>query len=104
MVTIERVLGEPIVLLGFAPETTIAEKGVTILERGITSTRWRDYVDIVQLAQQGIDTDELLRSARAVARHRGVPLEPIASHVAGYGQVGQAKWAAWRRKEKLEAV
>lgn len=104
MVTIERVLGEPIVLLGYAPETTIAEKGVTILERGITSTRWRDYVDIVQLAKQGIDTDELLRSARAVARHRGVPLAPIASHVAGYGQVGQTKWAAWRRKEKLEAV
>src|SRR3954470_17128639 len=72
-VTIDRFLGEPITLLGYAPETTIAEKGVTILERGITSTRWRDYVDIVQLARQGIDTDELLRSARAVARHRGVP-------------------------------
>lgn len=54
-VTIERLLGDPISLLGYAPETTIAEKGVTILERGITSTRWRDYVDIVQLARQGID-------------------------------------------------
>lgn len=103
-VCIDRVLGDPIVLLGYAPETTIAEKGVTILERGITSTRWRDYVDIVQLARQGIDADELLRSARAVARHRGVALEPIAPHVVGYGQVGQAKWAAWRRKERLEAV
>lgn len=57
-VRIDRVLGDPIVLLGYAPETTIAEKGVTILERGITSTRWRDYVDIVQLARLGIDTDE----------------------------------------------
>jgi hypothetical protein len=47
-VTIDRILGDPITLLGYAPETTIAEKGVTILERGITSTRWRDYVDIVQ--------------------------------------------------------
>jgi len=103
-VCIDRVLGDPIVLLGYAPETTIAEKGVTILERGITSTRWRDYVDIVQLARRGIDTDELLRSARAVARHRGVTLEPIAAHVVGYGQIGQAKWAAWRRKERLEAV
>lgn len=103
-VRIDRVLGEPIVLLGYAPETTIAEKGVTILERGITSTRWRDYVDIVQLARQGIDTEELLRSARAVARYRGVTLEPIAPHVVGYGQVGQAKWTAWRRKERLEAV
>ncbi len=103
-VRIDRVLGDPIVLLGYAPETTIAEKGVTILERGITSTRWRDYVDIVQLVRQGIDTDELLRSSQAVARHRGVTLEPIAPHVLGYGQVGQAKWAAWRRKERLEDV
>ncbi|MFT3970155.1 MAG: nucleotidyl transferase AbiEii/AbiGii toxin family protein [Micropruina sp.] len=103
-VHIDRVLGDPIVLLGYAPETTIAEKGVTILERGITSTRWRDYVDIVQLVRQGIDTDELLRSARAVAHYRGVTLEPIAPHMVGYGTVGQAKWAAWRRKERLEAV
>jgi len=46
----------------------------------------------------------MLRSAQAVARYRGVTLEPIAPHVVGYGQVGQAKWAAWRRKERLEAV
>ncbi|KAA1251860.1 nucleotidyl transferase AbiEii/AbiGii toxin family protein [Mycobacterium simiae] len=103
-VTIERILGEPITLFGYAPETTVAEKGVTILERGITSTRWRDYVDIVALARQSIDPEELLRSARAVARHRGVTLEPVAPHLAGYGAVAQAKWAAWRRKENLESV
>jgi hypothetical protein len=104
LVTLDRILGNPISLLGYAPETTIAEKGVTILERGIASTRWRDYVDIVKLAGHGIDPDELLRSARAVARHRRVTLEPIAPHLAGYGAVGQAKWAAWRRKEQLESV
>jgi hypothetical protein len=103
-VTIDRILGDPIALLGYAPETTIAEKGVTILERGITSTRWRDYVDIVALARGGIDPDELLRSARAVALHRGVTLEPVAPHLAGYGVVAQAKWAAWRRKEHLESA
>ena len=103
-VTIDRILGDPITLLGYAPETTIAEKGVTILERGITSTRWRDYVDIVQLARHGIDPDELLHSARATARHRGVTLEPVGPHLAGYGAVGQAKWAAWRRKEHLESA
>ena len=103
-VTIERILGDPITLLGYTPETTIAEKGVTILERGITSTRWRDYVDIVALARRGFDDDKLLRSARAVAHHRGVTLEPVAPHLAGYGEVGQAKWAAWRRKEHLESA
>ena len=102
--TIDRILGDPITLLGYAPETAIAEKGVTIIERGITSTRWRDYVDIVQLARQGINPDELLRSARAVARYRGVTLEPIAPHLAGYGAVAQAKWAAWRRKENLQSA
>jgi hypothetical protein len=103
-VRLDRVLGDPIELLGYAPETIVAEKGVTILERGVTSTRWRDYVDIVQLARQGIDADELLRSARAVARHRAVILGPVAPHLGGYGTVGQAKWAAWRRKEGLRAV
>jgi hypothetical protein len=101
-VTIDRILGDPIILLGYAPETTIAEKGVTILERGITSTRWRDYVDIVQLARQGIDPDKLLRSAQAAARHRGVTLEPVTPYLAGYGAVAQAKWAARRRKEHLD--
>ena len=101
---IERIIGDPITLLGYAPESTVAEKGVTILERGITSTRWRDYVDIVQLCRRGISSDELLQSARAVAHHRGVTLEPVASYLVGYGEVAQRKWAAWRRKERLESV
>ena len=104
IVSIDRVLGEPLQLLGYAAETTIAEKTVTILERGITSTRWRDYVDIVQLCRQGFDPHKLRRSAEAVARYRGVTLEPVSPHVEGYGAIEQAKWAAWRRKEHLEGV
>jgi hypothetical protein len=104
VVSIPRVLGEPIDMLGYAPETSVAEKGVTILERGITSTRWRDYIDIVQLAKQGLDRNLLLDSARAVARYRKVTLRPVADSVAGYGAASQAKWAAWRRKERLEEV
>lgn len=104
LVSIDRVLGDPLQLLGYAAETTIAEKAVTILERGITSTRWRDYVDIVQLCSQGFDPYELRRSAEAVARYRGVTLEPVGPHLKGYGAVGQPKWAAWRRKEHLEEI
>lgn len=104
LVSIDRVLGDPLQLLGYAAETTIAEKAVTILERGITSTRWRDYVDIVQLCSQGFDPCELRRSAEAVARYRGVALEPVGPHLKGYGTVGQPKWAAWRRKEHLEDI
>jgi len=103
LVSVPRVLGEPIQMLGYAPETTVAEKGVTILERGTTSTRWRDYIDIVRLAEDhGLNPDLLLEAAQAVARYRGVTLTPITSVIAGYGAIGQAKWAAWRRKEKME--
>jgi Nucleotidyl transferase AbiEii toxin, Type IV TA system len=83
-VRLPRALGDAIELLGYAPETAIAEKGVTILERGITSTRWRDYVDIVQLSRSHpIDPAQLRVSADAVAGHRGVTLEPVSPHLAG---------------------
>lgn len=103
-VTLDRILGEPITLIGYAPESTVAEKGVTILERGITSTRWRDYVDIVALGGAGLDAEALLGAVRAVSDYRGIELKPITPLLEGYGAVGQSKWAAWRRKEKLEAV
>ncbi|WP_254849084.1 hypothetical protein [Mycobacterium sp. GA-1841] len=75
-----------------------------MLERGITCTRWHDYVDIVALARAGNNSAELLGAARAVARHRGVNLEDVGPHLAGYSAVAQAKWAAWRRKEHLETA
>lgn len=103
-VRLERVLGPPIDLIGYAPESTVAEKGVTILERGVTSTRWRDYVDIVTLAGAGLDPALLLKAARAVSDYRGVELKPTAPVLRGYGEVAQQKWAAWRRKERLEGV
>ena len=103
-VTLDRILGDPISLIGYAPESTVAEKGVTILERGITSTRWRDYVDIVTLDGAGLDSGRLLDATRAVAAFREVTLTPIGPVVEGYGAVGQAKWAAWRKKEGLESV
>jgi hypothetical protein len=68
------------------------------------SPRGASNVDIVQLGRQGIDPDKLLRSARTVAQHRGITLEPVAPHLAGCGAVAQAKWAAWRRKEHLESA
>jgi hypothetical protein len=103
-VTLDRILGAPIALVGYAPESTVAEKGVTILERGITSTRWRDYVDIVALGKAGLDVEDLARAARAVATHRDVELRPIAPVIEGYGALAQSKWAAWRQKERLTAV
>lgn len=102
-VRLPRIHGEDILVLGYRPETTIAEKGVTILERGTTSTRWRDYVDIVQLFEHfDVDREVLTQAARAVAVHRNVELGPVGGLLVGYGEVAQPKWAAWRRKESVE--
>ena len=88
LVRVPRALGEDIQILGYAPETAVAEKGVTILERGITSTRWRDYVDIVQLSRNhSLDPTQLRAAAEAVAAHRHVTLEAVSPHLAGYGAV-----------------
>jgi hypothetical protein len=75
VVRIERVAGGVVEMLGYTLEAVIADKGATILERGVTSTRWRDYVDIVQLAQSGFDPGDVVASGRAIARHRAVALE-----------------------------
>lgn len=104
-VRLPRIYGEDILVLGYRPETTIAEKGVTILERGATSTRWRDYVDIVQLFEHfDVDREVLAEAARAVAAHRSVELGPVGPLLVGYSEAAQPKWAAWRRKERLEEV
>jgi hypothetical protein len=43
--------GGHISIAGHPMETVIAEKSITILQRGTTSTRWRDFVDIRHLAR-----------------------------------------------------
>lgn len=43
-------------------------------------------------------------AAKQVAQHRGVELGTLRDLLAGYGQVGQPKWAAWRAKHKVEGL
>lgn len=77
---------------------------MTILERGTTSTRRCDYVGIVSLIEAAVDLAELREVARVVADYRGVQLSPIGPVAEGYGALSHSKWAAWRRKERLEHV
>lgn len=51
LVTMPQILGGEFTLMGHPPETIIAEKAVTILQRGVTSTRWRDYMDLRSLSR-----------------------------------------------------
>lgn len=94
MVTVDRMLREPLVVRRHAAETTIAEEEVTILECRIMSTRWRDHVDILQLCKRGFDPFALYQAAETA----GKPLEPVGQLLMDYGAIGQAKSAAWRRR------
>lgn len=97
LVQVPRVRGDPITMLGYAPETMVAEKAVTILERGITSTRWRVQIDIVRLStQHGRGQDGLLPAAQAVARYGRVALGPVCPVLAGCSRRRRRRAAEWR--------
>lgn len=102
-VTLPRVLGGEIVVRGYPLAMVHAEKIVTAITRGTTSTRWRDFADIYLLARHhAADGDELSTSIREVARHRGTSLAPLNQTLARYGAIGQQRWEAWRRKQLLD--
>jgi hypothetical protein len=89
-VTLPRVLGGEIVVCGYPLAMVHAEKIVTAIARGTTSTRWRDFADIYLLARHhAIDGNELSTSIREVARHRGTNLAPLDQTLASYGAIGQ---------------
>ena len=102
MVEIPALLGGVIAVRGHPIQMVIAEKAVTILQRGTASTRWRDLHDIRALSlQHTFRAGELRDAAEAVAAYRGVELTPLAHVVAGWSAVGQLKWAGWVRRQQL---
>lgn len=102
-VRLPRLLGGEIVLRGYPLAMVHAEKIVTAVARGTVNTRWRDFADIYALARHhAIAGTELVRSTRRVAEHRQVQLVPLAQTLLDYGQIGQQRWTAWRRRQRLE--
>lgn len=101
-VELPRLLGGSINIRGYPLEMVHAEKIVTAIARGTVNTRWRDFMDVVSLAaHHAIDGNALIASVRRVAEHRQIALEPLETVLDEYGEIGQAKWEAWRRKQQL---
>ncbi|MHB8318963.1 MAG: nucleotidyl transferase AbiEii/AbiGii toxin family protein [Acidimicrobiales bacterium] len=98
-----RLLAGEVVVWGYPLVMVHAEKIVTAVARGTVNTRWRDFADIYLLSRRHLLAGaDLADSVRHVARHRQVELVPLARVLDGYGAIGQARWAAWRRKQQLE--
>ena len=99
---VPRLLGGEVIVCGYPLPMVHAEKIVTAISRGTVSTRWRDFADVYLLSRHHpIDGDELVGSVRNVASHRRAQLAPLAVILEGYGDIGQQRWAAWRRKQNL---
>jgi len=95
--------GDPIELRGYALELSIAEKVVTALQRGVASTRWRDFGDLYLVSRtHAFEAGPLRGSIETVARHRAAKLIPLADALPGYGAIGQSAWSAWRSRLILE--
>ena len=95
--------GEPLRLRGYPLHMVLAEKIVTAVDRGTSSTRWRDFADIHLLTgNHPLDAADLATAIGRVADHRAVALVPLARALVGFGDLGQRKWDAWRRKQHLD--
>lgn len=96
-------LGGVVKMQGHPLVTVIAEKTVTMLQRGTTSTRWRDLLDVAVMSDRfEFGAADVREAVSQVAAHRGVELRPLRALMEGYGTIGQARWAAWRQKLKVE--
>jgi hypothetical protein len=102
-VHLPRILGGEIAVRGYPLAMVHAEKIVTAIGRGTTSTRWRDFADMYMLSRHhAIDGTELSTSIREVARHRDTQLVPLGRVLADYGGIGQQRWDAWRHRQQLD--
>jgi hypothetical protein len=101
-IVLPRILGGVLAVNGYPLTMVYAEKIVTMLERGTTNTRWRDYADVHVLCRRNVTTGaELHESIAAVATHRRVALQTLQPALSGFASLAQGKWAAWLRRQHL---
>lgn len=83
-------------VLGYPLATVLAEKVVTMIDRGVATTRERDFADVVLLARRHrIDASELLAAIEATAAHRGSSLRPLGGLLDPLGPARQTSWSAF---------
>jgi len=92
-VELPRILGGTIEITGYPLTMVLAEKIVTMMQRGTANTLTR---------QHALNGDELHESMTTVANHRQAELVPLEQALVGFPSLAQPKWAAWRRRQRLD--
>lgn len=86
-------LGGSFPLLGYPIETVLAEKLVTMVDRGDATTRDRDFADVCLLIRRDdIDAGPLWSAIRATADHRETRLRPLREALVTLGSARQVEW------------
>jgi hypothetical protein len=98
-------LGGEITVNGYPIHMILAEKIVTAISRGVTNTRWRDFLDIVTLTQSNeVVGSDLDASLEVVSQYRKVPRISLASTLQAMDIEAQSKWSGWRRRLRLDSA
>jgi hypothetical protein len=105
VITIPGLLGRDVTLTGYPLGMVHAEKIVTAVERGPTTTRWRDFADIYALsARHPVHGHELAGSIARVAEFRSIAPRPLADVLRDWQKTPPSAWIAWRRNQLLDGV
>lgn len=102
VVSYPSLLGEPFELIGYPLETVLAEKIVTMVDRGDATTRDRDFADVYILTgRHEVDAERLTAAVRATGAHRGSDLRPLRSVLVDLATVRQADWTRFLARSGL---
>lgn len=105
MVSYPALLGEPFPVLAYPIETVLAEKLVTMVARGDTTTRDRDFADVLLLAgHHDIDAANLSDAITATAAFRHVELRPVSDALRTLGRDRQGDWQRFTARTGLQSV
>ncbi|MPZ61034.1 MAG: hypothetical protein GEU93_07015 [Propionibacteriales bacterium] len=92
-------LTEPFRVVAYPIETVLAEKVVTMIDRGDTTTRERDFADVALLTRRhDIDAQRLAAAVAATASHRQSELRPLAQALNTLAGTRQADWDRYVRR------
>ena len=95
-------LESPFAILGYPIETVLAEKIVTMVDRGDTTTRERDFADVYVLTGRHTVEALTLRSAiEATASHRESELRQLRDALSRLGPTRQADWGRFVERSGL---
>ena len=108
LIALPRVLDKdksaPIAILGYPLVMIVAEKVVTMIQRGDANTRWRDFADVIAIADRHpMKESELREAIDVVSSYRGATLETLIPALDGMPSFAQAKWTLWRSHQEHKA-